>query len=290
MAGGLSYPPNLLGQSGNTGTLPYRFGPEVGGDRHQWLCSRTQEDATRHCRTAAVTMAVGQLPKSSSDPEISSTRPARPKFHHRCTNDRIREGSGTPPLFFSMTGKIRKDRKSVFREVGLDTEEPNGPYFSEHEFGEITGLASPTSTHRPDTAQGNTSDDGKDDTEQRQPRDERDEAESPTSPSQKPWYSRLTPGRRPRVRTASSAPPPSVSSFTRLSTIALLIAVVIPAFSYYKGAEEVAPLAGADAGVIYYRDMKPGPILETRADSPTKACKRWAHQSELTGCLLCVTT
>ncbi|CAP65408.1 uncharacterized protein PODANS_6_9110 [Podospora anserina S mat+] len=225
-------------------------------------------------------MAVGQLPKSSSDPEISSTRPARPKFHHRCTNDRIREGSGTPPLFFSMTGKIRKDRKSVFREVGLDTEEPNGPYFSEHEFGEITGLASPTSTHRPDTAQGNTSDDGKDDTEQRQPRDERDEAESPTSPSQKPWYSRLTPGRRPRVRTASSAPPPSVSSFTRLSTIALLIAVVIPAFSYYKGAEEVAPLAGADAGVIYYRDMKPGPILETRADSPTKACKRWAHQSE----------
>ncbi|KAK4652209.1 hypothetical protein QC762_609110 [Podospora pseudocomata] len=231
-------------------------------------------------------MAVGQLPKSSSDPEISSTRPARPKFHHRCTNDRIREGSGTPPLFFSMTGKIRKDRKSVFREVGLDTEEPSGPYFSEHEFGEITGLASPTSTHRPDTAQGNTSDDGKDDTEQRQPRDELDEAESPTSPSQKPWYSRLTPGRRPRVRTASSAPPPSVSSFTRLSTIALLIAVVIPAFSYYKGAEEVAPLAGADAGVIYYRDMKPGPILETRADSPTKACKRWAHQTaQLNGTL-----
>ncbi|KAK4172311.1 hypothetical protein QBC36DRAFT_77088 [Triangularia setosa] len=235
---------------------------------------------------AAVTMTVSQLPKSSSDPEISSTRPVRPKFHHRCTNDRIREGSGTPSLFFSMTGKIRKDRKSVFREVGLDTDEPNGPYFSEHESGEITGLASPTSTHRPDMAQGNTSDDGKDETEQPQSRDERDEAESSTSPSQRPWYSRLTPGRRPRVRAVSSAPPPSVSSLTRLSTIALLIAVVIPAFSYYKDAEEVAPLAGADAGVIYYRQMKPGPILETRADSPTKACKRWAHQTaQLNGTL-----
>ncbi|KAK0726676.1 hypothetical protein B0T21DRAFT_350784 [Apiosordaria backusii] len=231
-------------------------------------------------------MTVAQLPKSSSDPEISSTRPLRPKFHHRCTNDRIREGSGTPPIFFSMTGKIRKDRKSVFREVGLDTDEPNGPYFSEHEFGEITGLTSPTSSHRPDTAQGNTSDDGKEETEQRQSRDERDEAESPTYPTQRPWYSRLTPGRRPRIKTVSSAPPPSVSSFTRLSTFALLIAVVLPAFSYYKGAEEVAPLAGADAGVIYYREMKPGPILETRADSPTKACKRWAHQTaQLNGTL-----
>ncbi|KAK4169952.1 hypothetical protein QBC43DRAFT_39501 [Cladorrhinum sp. PSN259] len=248
----------------------------------------------RYCNTAGmpVIMPPTQLPKSTSDPEISSThpRPVRPKFHHSCTNDRLREGSrfGTP-LFLSMSGKIRKDRKSVFKELGLDTDQPTGAYASELEFGEITGLASPTSTFSPDTTgQENASEDGKSETggdqnrdQDEQYQDHSDFARSPRSPSRsnRPWYSRLTPGRRPKVRAVSSAPPPSVSSFSRVSMIALLIAVVLPAFSFYKGDEKVASGGVAEAGVIYARPQGAGPILEPRADSPTKVCKRWAHQT-----------
>ncbi|KAK4226733.1 hypothetical protein QBC38DRAFT_365818 [Podospora fimiseda] len=227
-----------------------------------------------------------QLPKSSSDPEISLThpRPVRPKFHHRCTNDRLREGSQSVLFLSSMSGKIRKDRKSVFKELGLDTDQPNGPYASEHEFGEITGLASPASTFSPN--QENASDDGKSETGGNQNRDQgeqnqNDSARSPASPSRssRPWYSRLTPSRRPKVRAVSSAPPPSVSSFSRVSMIALLIAVVLPAFSFYNGDEKVALAGVAEAGVISGRMEDSGPFLEPRADSPTKVCKRWAHQS-----------
>lgn len=257
-----------------------------------------------------------------------------------------------------MTGKIRKDRKSIFKELGLDdddiTSDPPGGggssssnyrspttyhHSSEHEFGQLTGLITTsrptaslnsnnsnsniretpemrqrrrqhtTTTTTTTTQQDTTSSD--DDDEDRE--DENDERKSetgtssiqssssttsPTSPStsQRPWYSRLqsTMGKRPRVRTVSSAPPPSVSSaltsFTRFSAIALLIAVVLPAFSYYQGggengAEKVA-LSGATAGVVYQRAARAGPVLEVRADSPTKACKRWAHQAaQLNGTL-----
>ncbi|KAK3987573.1 hypothetical protein QBC44DRAFT_117838 [Cladorrhinum sp. PSN332] len=233
-----------------------------------------------------------QLPKSPSDPEISSAhpRPVRPKFHHSCTNDRLRESSRSHLFLSSMSGKIRKDRKSVFKELGLDTDQPSGPYASEHEFGEITGLASPASTYFPDAAhaQDNASEDGKSETggnqnrdQDEQDQDQSDSARSPTSPSRssRPWYSRLTPGRRPKVRAVSSAPPPSVSSFSRVSMIALLIAVVLPAFSYYSGDEKGALGGVAEAGVIYRRTQDAGPVLEPRADSPTKVCKRWAHQS-----------
>ncbi|KAK4188754.1 hypothetical protein QBC35DRAFT_495491 [Podospora australis] len=275
-----------------------------------------------------------QLPKGGSfqsdPPQIPSTthqqHPSRPKFHHRCTNDRIREGSARPyPLsMLSMTGKIRKDRKSVFKELGLDTTDETthhspSSYTSEHEFGQITGLSSPTSpsstinrSAAPDQQQQQQQHQRLDTQHQNQDDDDERKSETgtattadslqspPTSPtsatssrSNRPWYTRLTPlgGRtsRPRVRTVSSAPPPSVSatlSFTRFSAIALLIAVVIPAFSYYQdGGAEVA-LNGAEAGVVYQRAARVGPVLEVRADSPTKACKRWAHQAaQLNGTL-----
>lgn len=231
-------------------------------------------------------MPYAQQPKASSDPEIPPSRPARPRFHHRCTDDRIREGSGSPPSF-SMTSKITKRRTSVFRELGLDTNEPTSPYSAGHEFAQLTGLAPPTSRHAPELANYSASEDGGGETEReqraQQSRGHRDENQSePTSPSacQRPWYSRLTSARRPRIKTVSSAPPPSMSAITRLSSIALLIAVLLPGLSHFRGHEEVAPIV-ADAGVIHTKAADAGPVLEPRADSPTKVCKRWAHQSEL---------
>ncbi|KAK0722006.1 hypothetical protein B0T26DRAFT_739331 [Lasiosphaeria miniovina] len=227
-----------------------------------------------------------------SIPKSTPSQPTRPKFHHQYTNDRIREGSGRPPSF-SMMGKIRKDRKSIFKELGLETDEPMTTSPSEKEFGEITGLPSPITPgtpgppRTPDLSRDGGSEDGRRENgnpseDGRWQAEAETEIESPSTPtsesSQKPWYTKLSPGRRPRVRTASSAPPTSFSTISRISTIALLIAVVIPGFSYYNGDQKVSP-NGADAGVIYNRPRGFGPVLEPRGDSPTKVCKRWGQQS-----------
>jgi hypothetical protein len=158
----------------------------------------------------------------------------------------------------------------MFKELGLDTDcdttYPNR--LSDKEFAEITGLTSastdPTSESIPERGEGSSEDRRIQDTSPR----------SATSTNNKRWFSKLVTGRRPRVKTASSAPPPTMSSLTRLTSVALLVAVVIPGFSYYNGREKVA-LNGADAGVINRNPR--GPVLETRADSP-EVCKRWSHQ------------
>lgn len=226
-------------------------------------------------------MSFAPIQKSYTDSEILPGRPVRPKFHHRCTNDRIREGFGRPSSF-SMSSKITKNRKSVFRELGLDTDEPRVPGSGEHEYGGH-GLVSPTRTHAPELSNDDTISGRESDTETHRAEQQMqaDENEPPTSPStsRRPWYSRLTPSRRPRIKTVSSAPPPSLSTFARLSAIALLIAVVLPGFSYFKGHQEVA-FSAVDAGVIQNKSGASSPVLELRAESPTKVCKRWAHQSE----------
>ncbi|KAK3688297.1 hypothetical protein B0T22DRAFT_527766 [Podospora appendiculata] len=211
-----------------------------------------------------------KLSHRSADSELPFHPPVRPKFHHQYTVDRIREGSGRPPSF-SMTGKIPKDRKSVFKELGLDNETntPSDHSLSEREFGEITGLLR---VH--DETQTHAEADG-------------DPSLSPTTStsSTKPWYTKLAPGRRPRVRTVSSAPPSTLASFTRLSAIALLIAVLVPGSTYYSGKTQFL-FNGADAGVIPNRPQGPGPFLEPRADSPTQVCRRWAQQTaQLNGTL-----
>lgn len=184
-----------------------------------------------------------------------------------------------------MTGNIKKGRRSVFREIGLDDDQ--SVHSSEREFGELTGLAPPRST-RVSVERGTEteSDDGRSETdrtaEREQEQNDSESAKSPVSLSstQKPWYSRLTPGKRPKIRTTASAPPPGMGGLTRLSTVALLIAVVIPGFSYYNGRETVA-LNGVDAGVIQQRPKGFGPVLEPRGDTQTAICKRWSQQTAL---------
>ncbi|KAK3323721.1 hypothetical protein B0T19DRAFT_212537 [Cercophora scortea] len=242
-----------------------------------------------------------KLSHHSANSELSFHPPVRPKFHHQYTIDRIREGSGRPPSF-SMTGKISKDRKSVFKELGLDNETntPSEHSLSEREFGEITGLSSPTSNRTSELRVRRENRSGNDDSGRIESGRLRGHGETqthaevdggpPLSPtastsSTKPWYTKLAPGRRPRVRTVSSAPPSTMASFTRLSAIALLIAVVVPGSTYYSGKSQVL-FNGADAGVIPNRPQGPGPFLEPRADSPTQVCRRWAHQAaQLNGTL-----
>ncbi|KAH6856328.1 hypothetical protein B0I37DRAFT_351400 [Chaetomium sp. MPI-CAGE-AT-0009] len=140
-----------------------------------------------------------------------------------CTEDRIREGLGRPPSF-SMSSKITKGRKSIFKELGLVTNQPKEPSSNEKKFSEPKGLASPTGTHAPDSLHDNANDDGEVEAARRprqQGKEERVDLQSePTSPStaQRPWYSRLSRAHRPRINTASSAPP-SMATITRLSVM-----------------------------------------------------------------------
>lgn len=232
--------------------------------------------------TTAAIMPYTQLPKACSDPEIPPGHPGRPRFHHRCTEDRLREGLGRPPSF-SMSNKIAKERKSIFKELGLDTNQPKEFISNEKEFGEPKGLASPANIHAPESANRNADDAGRRETARRLTHGEEDGRVEPQSepaspsPSQRPWYSRLPRVRRPRIKSGSSAPP-SMSTITRLSSVALLIAVLLPGFSYYQSREEAASNL-AEAGVIQTTTVESRPILERR-NTPTEVCKRWAHQGE----------
>jgi hypothetical protein len=191
---------------------------------------------------------------TSLEPVAFEKIPTRPRFDSKITSDRLREGSGLSPI--QMVSNIKKGRKSVFREVGLDDDEEVRKSFDscdERDFGEITGLAT----------EPNSPVDGRTDNH------DADDAKGKTR-----WFSKLGPVKRPRIKSAASAPPPTVASLHRFTTIALLIAVVLPAISFNSGRKKVE-ISGADAGVI---KKAPGIILNDRATSPVDVCLRWAHQ------------
>ncbi|KOS20602.1 hypothetical protein ESCO_005532 [Escovopsis weberi] len=49
--------------------------------------------------------------------------PVRPAFHQRNTQDRLREGAGLYIAFLKGTNNLQKNRRSVFKETGLDDAE-----------------------------------------------------------------------------------------------------------------------------------------------------------------------
>ena len=227
-------------------------------------------------------MSFAKLPHSSAAPDLnnkrsSSASPARPKFNSHRTCDRLREGSSFPPTAFAMASKLKKDRKSIFKEVGLDDDfsddsAPSSPVPAHPYRGSIsTSHDKELETGRRDSHYNATT--SKDEDRVSDPDEHSPTRESfQQRRSSRPWYARLSPGqRRPRVKTASSAPPPTVSSLQRLAMIALLIAVVFPAFSYNNGRQTVQ-INGADAGVIARRDT-----------SPVNVCTRWSHQGQSAG-------
>jgi hypothetical protein len=201
-------------------------------------------------------MSFSKVPNTSFKSDTLNTQPIRrPRFDSKLTSDRLRESSTS----FSMASNISKGRKSIFKEMGLSDDESERSYnpqeFSdEKEFGEIAGLSS-----EPRSSIGTRAD------------DEADESKKKSR-----WLSMLSSAARPKIKSAASAPPATVSSVQRMSMIALIIAIVIPAISYKNGWQKVE-MNGADAGVI--REPQ-GIVLEDRADSPVTVCKRWAHQCE----------
>ncbi|KAI1373708.1 hypothetical protein F4677DRAFT_215733 [Hypoxylon crocopeplum] len=196
---------------------------------------------------------------SNSDPGTQQNAIARPRFNSQVTSDRLRESSRLPT--FPMVSNIRKGRQSMFKEVGLVEEEREGQRdMASEKHGE-----SDTDERRGST-EGTTSP-----VERKTPNRDDPSKEKPG------WLSRLAPTKRPRIKTASSAPPPTTAGLHRLSLIALLIAIVLPTISYNHGRKKVE-VSGADAGVIR---PTPSVILESRQNGPTTVCTRWAGQSAL---------
>lgn len=217
---------------------------------------------------------------------VSGQHTSRPKFNSQNTSDRLREGTVFDPPPFRMVGNIRKGRRSVFKETGLEEEfssEPKTSHSSsdnEHElytvndeksFGVITGLRS----ERRDVAASKPESPQSQNTEQKQHQRSGSSGSGTklrrrqTSDPDQPWYARLYKSDgRPRVQAASDAPPGGSTGLPRFTMIALLIAIIIPALSLRSSAEGTKGASVASAGPIVRRD-----------DSPTDVCIRWAHQA-----------
>ncbi|KAJ8119904.1 hypothetical protein O1611_g10505 [Lasiodiplodia mahajangana] len=194
--------------------------------------------------------------------ELGEQRPSleRPRFNSQVTSHRLEEGSKF--VAFPMSGNIRKGRKSVFREIGLDDdwkEVEHSVARQSFEEKEVNETARKPSIPNP-------------------PAEEREDSvgREPT-PGRSRRLLKLITENRPKIKSAATAPPSSVAGMHRFTLIALMIAVLLPAISYNNG-RHIVEVNGADAGVI----PKPmfGPVLEDRANSPTSVCKRWAGQSK----------
>ncbi|KAI0458684.1 hypothetical protein F5B21DRAFT_511872 [Xylaria acuta] len=196
---------------------------------------------------------------STSDTGEQRPRIERPRFNSQVTSDRLEEGSKF--VAFPMSGKIRKGRKSVFREIGLGLGEENAE--------DSAGRQSCKETQDSETTRRPP--------ESTTPAYERRHSFGGKSIREMSrWFSKLIPERRPQIKSATTVPPSSVAGIHRVTLIALLIAVVIPAIGYNSGRRK-AEMNGADAGVI--REPIVRPVLGKRANSPTDVCKRWAAQS-----------
>lgn len=187
-----------------------------------------------------------------------------------------------------MGGAIKKGRRSVFKEIGLEDD-------AIVEYPKPSSVASSTSSHQ--CLKCDNEDDDKDfvestglvaeskmsgekrrqdqrddqhDDEEPQPRHQRQRQRRQNSLPSKPWYAKLSNSKgRPRVKTTSGAPPSTISGLQRFTLIVLLIAIVFPAFRWTNG-NSLVEVGGANAGVIQRRET-----------SSTKVCSRWALQSAL---------
>ncbi|KAI0152093.1 hypothetical protein F4776DRAFT_12650 [Hypoxylon sp. NC0597] len=204
-------------------------------------------------------MTSAKVSHGNSNPSDQQNAAARPRFNSSVTSDRLREGSKSP--VFPMGSNIRKGRRSIFREVGL----AEGERESQQDLASGTCEESEPGERVEPVSEATSS-------------VKRKTSGSEDSPKRKSsWLSKLAPTRRPRIKTASSAPPPTTAGLHRLSMIALLIAIVLPTISYNNGRQKV-DISGADAGMI-----RPAPsvVLEGRDNSPTNVCTRWAGQSAI---------
>lgn len=239
-------------------------------------------------------------------PTVDPSSPSpRPSFNSQNTHDRLREGDKRP----SMTTNIKKNRKSVFREVGLASDDPAAisprvvaldvDPLSLAEAEKNHGVtAAPTAallqldtksvergctapTYSPAERERDEGDNQNSSSAPQSPEDSRSVGRlpphsdttsptSPTSPASKTrWYAKLATGRRPRVRVGSGSSSPP-SPLLGVSTMTMLaLAVAVMAPTMLGGGGQESVLGGADAGVIV-----------RRATSPTDVCSKWAQQSK----------
>lgn len=188
-------------------------------------------------------------------------RQGRPSFSSHVTSDRLREGERTSTSSIPKS-KIKPQRRSVFREEGLD--DMNRSY-TPH----IDQPKTPRIVETPNTK------------EQKVTFDhilknlEYKDAEV----AKKSLLSKFR-GSRPTIKTAASAPPGLFPTVSRAALIVLLICVIVPGFRYSGGGN----IGSADAGVIRTPELiENGSMIEGRQNSPTAVCTRWSHQSKLYG-------
>ncbi|ROT41277.1 hypothetical protein SODALDRAFT_376975, partial [Sodiomyces alkalinus F11] len=87
---------------------------------------RRRHSAAAHMAQIQV-QAQAQVPVSvPQGPDVSPSPRTRPPFHTRVTADRLREGFCVHPPPIPMMGKIKKGRRSHFKELELDDEDDEG--------------------------------------------------------------------------------------------------------------------------------------------------------------------
>lgn len=216
------HPPSGLGGSGVCVEPPVTT-HSTSSDRHH--------QQHHHHQQPPPTMRPPKQPQSRQPGrEIPAFLPVRPRFDHHHTNDRLREGLPRPPIF-SMASNIRKDRKSVFIELGLDeyeSYEATSPTKSPSD-SDLPGMRQRASASTDRTAESSGRRDSRWTDGAVSPRASQSPSRSPTRPHEgRPWYAKLAPGRRPGPKTAASALPPTLSSLWRLSKVVLLIVFLVP--------------------------------------------------------------
>jgi hypothetical protein len=212
--------------------------------------------------TALVTMSFSHETLSTRA-HTDRSRQARPSFSSHVTSDRLRESERASSTSVPRS-KIKPQRRSVFREEGLDDVNSHTRHITfEH-------AKAPSVVERQvmeDEKPGVTFDHILKDLEHKN---------TGTEASKKGLFSILR-GPRPNIKTAASAPPGSIPTVPRAALIVLLICVVVPGFRYSGGG---ANINGADAGVIRTAELvENGSVIEGRQDSPTSICTRWSHQT-----------
>ncbi|KAG0649978.1 Kelch repeat-containing [Hyphodiscus hymeniophilus] len=192
-------------------------------------------------------------------------RLSRPSFSTRDTSDRLRESSRASSS--SVPGsKPKPQRKSVFREEGLDDLNSSRAPHIDHEFTRIE--EKPGARTEGKAPAKVTFDHILKDAEYK----DREEVEG-----KKGIFGKFR-GERPKIKTATTAPPGLFPTIPRAALIVLLICVVVPGFRYSAGGENV--IGGADAGVIRTPELvENGSVIEGRQNSPTTVCTRWSHQA-----------
>lgn len=183
----------------------------------------------------------------------------RPSFSSHVTSDRLRESEQSSSSSSLPRSKIKPQRRSVFREEGLDDVRSHTP--QPHIHAKSPSVVETQDEKGPKV----TFDHILKDLEQKD-----------SEAAKKSLFSKLR-GPKPSIKTAASAPPGLLPTVPRAALIVLLICVVVPGFRYSGGG---ANISGADAGVIRTAELvENGSVIEGRQNSPTTVCTRWSHQS-----------